>query len=106
MLPAFDPPAPQDALNADTKRSLCSSSHGCTFAGLKICAFSLPDELHSWRLNLPACICSSRVCLSALIGDTYPPGFPGDYVLNCTKSEHGISTGCPPLLVTTVIDSA
>ena len=106
MLPAFDPPAPHASLKASINLLRCSSFHGWTFAGRRSCALSLPEELHNCLLNLPACICSSRVCLSALIGEIYPPGFPGLYVLNCTKSAQGISTGCPPFLVTTVIDSA
>ena len=69
MLPALDPPEPHDSLKASTNFLRCSGVHGATFAGLMICAFSLPEECHRSFRKLPASICSCSVCLRALIGE-------------------------------------
>ena len=102
--PALFPPAPHASRKALIHRSLVVSDQGCTSFGLTICAFSRPEDRHSSFRNRPACICSSSVCRNAEIGETYPPGFPGEYVQNRTNSSRGISI-LPPLGDTTTIFS-
>ena len=103
MDPALLPPAPQASRKASTHFFLVSSVHGWTSFGLTICAFRRPEDLQSSFRKRPAWICSSSVCRRALIGETYPLGFPGEYLRNGTNSSRGISMLPYPSAVTRIL---